>query len=240
MAGLVRRADDTVTRVQHPRGRAWRRLAIARPGARQGQSLTEFALVIPLFLILIMAIFGFGLIFQNKVALDNAVRDGARYASTQPDQLSDLSSAPENTVQGHIQNAGSISPIPNDDSHISIKYYVVDPVSGSLTQCGYYTTVNTYTASSYLTNPNYYPIYAPQTTTPSIGTFVAVNNDPGTGLPYTEQGCLYPGRVVTVSATIHYQVPVPIISSIVSAFFPGGVPMQSSTTMTLEQQCLDC
>ncbi len=240
MAGLVRRADDGVTRVQHPRGRVWRRLAIARPGARQGQSLVEFTLVVPLFLILIMAIFGFGLIFQNKVALDNAVRDGARYASTQPDQLTNTTTypAPENTVQGHIQNAGSISPIPNDDSHISIKYYVVDPVSGSLTQCGYY-TVGTYGVSTNLTNPNYYPIYLPQSATQS-GTFVAVNNDPGTGLPYTEQGCLYPGRVVTVSATIHYQVPVPIISSIVSAFFPGGVPMQSSTTMTLEQQCLDC
>jgi hypothetical protein len=46
-----------------------------------GQNLVEFALLLPILLILLMGIMQFGLIFNAYVTLNNAVREGARQAS---------------------------------------------------------------------------------------------------------------------------------------------------------------
>ena len=43
-----------------------------------GQSLVEFAMVLPLLLVLLCAIIDFGRVFQAHVTLTNAVREGAR------------------------------------------------------------------------------------------------------------------------------------------------------------------
>lgn len=45
-----------------------------------GQSMVEFALVLPILVLLVMAIIQFGIIFSAQVALTNAVREGARAA----------------------------------------------------------------------------------------------------------------------------------------------------------------
>ena len=225
MARLARRAHDWLTHGHRSSGRGGSLRATTRPRARPGQSLTEFALVVPLFMLLLLAIFGFGLIFQNKVAMDNAVRDGARLASTQPDQWTnaDTTGNPllQNTIEGRVQNSGGIAGIPNVNNAdipggsatgIGIRYSVLDQSTGATTLCGYYDA--------------------------SSGAFVAMGTDPN-GAAYTEQSCLQPGRLVTVSAIIHYTVPVPIVSGIVKAFFSGGVPIVSSATMLLEQ-CGGC
>jgi hypothetical protein len=47
----------------------------------RGQNLVEFALLLPILLILLMGIMQFGLIFNAYVTLNNAVREGARQAS---------------------------------------------------------------------------------------------------------------------------------------------------------------
>lgn len=47
----------------------------------QGQSLVEFALVLPLLAVVLFAILEFGLIITNQIELTNAVGDGARTAS---------------------------------------------------------------------------------------------------------------------------------------------------------------
>ncbi len=49
---------------------------------RQGQTLAEFAITLPILLILMFGIVEFGRIFQAWVTLQNAARTGARYAST--------------------------------------------------------------------------------------------------------------------------------------------------------------
>jgi Flp pilus assembly protein TadG len=170
----------------------------------------EFALVVPIFILLVLAIFAFGLVFQNKIAMDNAVRDGARFASTQPDKWDNNQNALQNSIQGHVQRSGGTAVILNQDptlptsngQGISITYS--DP-SGAL--CGSY----------------------------SAGGFA-----PAPSSSYTEQTCLTPGNLVTVKAAIKYVVPVPIVSAIVSKFFSGGLPIGSSTTMTLEQPCIAC
>lgn len=48
---------------------------------QKGQALVEFALVIPILLLIIMAIIEFGIMFNSYLVLTNASREGARLAS---------------------------------------------------------------------------------------------------------------------------------------------------------------
>jgi Flp pilus assembly protein TadG len=48
---------------------------------QRGQSLVEFALVIPLFLVLVFGIIDFGLGLKSWITITNAAREGARYAA---------------------------------------------------------------------------------------------------------------------------------------------------------------
>lgn len=52
--------------------------------AETGQSLPEFALIAPLFFLLIFGIIQFGILFGGQIGLSNAAREVARYASTVP------------------------------------------------------------------------------------------------------------------------------------------------------------
>jgi Flp pilus assembly protein TadG len=50
-------------------------------GRERGQALVEFALVIPIFLLILFAIIQFGLLFGGQNSLVAAVRETARYAA---------------------------------------------------------------------------------------------------------------------------------------------------------------
>lgn len=47
----------------------------------RGQALVEFALVIPIFLMLLLGILQFGIIFNNYITLTDAARAGSRVAA---------------------------------------------------------------------------------------------------------------------------------------------------------------
>ena len=53
-----------------------------RAGPRRGQTLVEFALTLPILLLLLFGVIEFGRIFQAWVTLQNAARAAARYAVT--------------------------------------------------------------------------------------------------------------------------------------------------------------
>jgi Flp pilus assembly protein TadG len=55
---------------------------------QQGQSMTEFALVLPILVILLFGVIQFGITFNNYITLTDAVRAGAR----------------KGTVSRHLQN----------------------------------------------------------------------------------------------------------------------------------------
>jgi Flp pilus assembly protein TadG len=62
----------------------------ARRRAEEGQAMVEFALVIPVLLLLVLGIIQFGILFNNYVTLTDAVRAGARQAAvsrTLPDPV---------------------------------------------------------------------------------------------------------------------------------------------------------
>lgn len=46
---------------------------------RNGQALVEFALALPLVLLLVLGVLEFGRAFQTKIVLTNAAREGAHY-----------------------------------------------------------------------------------------------------------------------------------------------------------------
>jgi Flp pilus assembly protein TadG len=68
--------NETVGRNQPVARRAWMR------GSNKGQTMMEFALIAPLFFLLIFAVMDFGRMFFVQVNLQQAVQEAARFAST--------------------------------------------------------------------------------------------------------------------------------------------------------------
>lgn len=58
--------------------------AAARRAAHNGQALVEFALVIPVFLVIVFSVIQFGMIMGGQEGVASAVREATRYASTVP------------------------------------------------------------------------------------------------------------------------------------------------------------
>jgi Flp pilus assembly protein TadG len=54
----------------------------------RGQSLVEFAIILPVFLLIGFGIFDFGLAFDASLTVSNAAREGARYGVTNPNTTS--------------------------------------------------------------------------------------------------------------------------------------------------------
>lgn len=54
------------------------------PTTERGQALVEFALIAPMFFLLLFAVIQFGFLMGGQVGLTNSVRETARYAATIP------------------------------------------------------------------------------------------------------------------------------------------------------------
>ena len=62
----------------------WSRLIrLKRKDRERGQSLAEFALLVPIFLILVFAIVDFGMGFNAWITITNSAREGARFGAVQ-------------------------------------------------------------------------------------------------------------------------------------------------------------
>lgn len=62
----------------------------SRGRERKGQALVEFALVLPLLLLIVFGVLDLGRAFYVSVVLANAAREGARYASRHPDYTAEI------------------------------------------------------------------------------------------------------------------------------------------------------
>lgn len=68
----------------------------------KGQSLVEFALIVPILLLLIMGTLDLGRLFYIKIAMQSAAREGAYYLSYNPGDTSGTITA----VQNEANNLG--------------------------------------------------------------------------------------------------------------------------------------
>ena len=64
----------------------------------KGQSIVEFALVVPLVLVLFMGVFDFGWILHQQIQMDNATRLGARRGAVGVGNTEILAKMQENTT----------------------------------------------------------------------------------------------------------------------------------------------
>lgn len=74
----------------------------------EGQALVEFALVLPLLLLLVCGIIDFGWLFYNQLSLQNACREGARYAcvhSTEIEIADKVNNKIKENLPGNLQDA---------------------------------------------------------------------------------------------------------------------------------------
>ena len=101
----------------------------------KGQSLVEFALVLPILLLIIMGVFDLGRLFYIKVALNSAAREGAYYLSYNPSDYVSATVHPDTdaAVMAELDNLG----IASDDVLITINFetpLVLEPEPGEWVQ----------------------------------------------------------------------------------------------------------
>jgi TadE-like protein len=90
--------------------------------AEEGQAMVEFALVLPILLMIVMGIIQFGILFNNYVTLTDAVRAGARQAAVSRDLPDPVAAASDRVKQS---GAGL------DETKLEITVTPYDPEDGS-------------------------------------------------------------------------------------------------------------
>jgi Flp pilus assembly protein TadG len=70
----------------------------------RGQTLVEFALILPAFLLLAVVLFDFGRGVYYYSAIHNAAREGARYGAANPLYSSGTVSADEDGMKARVEN----------------------------------------------------------------------------------------------------------------------------------------
>lgn len=93
-------------------------------GKNVAQALLEFALIVPLLLLLIMGVLDFGRAFFIKITLTNAAREGAYYLSYNPSD--------KTNCVGGVCYQGTIKAIQNEAYSIGIN---ITPADVTITNC---------------------------------------------------------------------------------------------------------
>jgi len=95
-------------------------------GSTSGQSLAEFALVLPVLLLVFMGIFEFGRFYYTRLTLQHAVREATRYAITGQTQTDPETGEP-------ISRASSIVNVILANTatlHVDLDGISIDPADG--------------------------------------------------------------------------------------------------------------
>jgi len=96
-----------------------RRFRLARLKDDSGAELIEFAIVFPIFMVVVAAILDFGFLFQRYEVVTNAAREGARMA-TLPDFASTTQDPDiRSRVRSYLTAAGLTATVPDSDIPIT-------------------------------------------------------------------------------------------------------------------------
>lgn len=93
---------------------------------RRGQSLAEFALIFPVFMLILGGIIQFGVIFWGQNTLNQVVRDTGRWAATQQGDCQGAGqSALEVLIEGTADDIASASSLVGFDGSFNVADVVV-------------------------------------------------------------------------------------------------------------------
>lgn len=154
---MTRLADRGMRSPQAPRAHQHKRCGVLRR-KQSGQGLTEFALVLPIFMLLLLIMFEFGFAYNHNLTLGLATREGARTGATLANGSTDCSGGNDpNKVDAQIvAGVQRILKSPGSDVTMSdvqsVRIYKADS-SGN--QIGSYVDVWSYTGSG--TGPDVIP-----------------------------------------------------------------------------------
>lgn len=81
-----------------------------KPGRRRGQALVEFALVVPLLLLLIVIVIDFGRALYVQTAIQNGAREGARFGSVHPQWVDNATPGLSNPDPNNVKYRASTEP----------------------------------------------------------------------------------------------------------------------------------
>jgi Flp pilus assembly protein TadG len=103
-------------------------------GSQSGQSLVEFALVLPVFIVVLFGIMEFGRLWEVTNLLTSAAREGARVAAvTEPDAARARTAAQTVLSAGNIRGATVTVTGPNGAGEISVTVsFAYTPLTGSI------------------------------------------------------------------------------------------------------------
>jgi Flp pilus assembly protein TadG len=118
--------------------------------SERGQSLTEFALALPILALLLFAVIQFGIVFNNYVTLVDATRAGARKGAVgrqQSDPAGAVSAAvhasAKNLTQGSLGVTVSSTWQPASDVTVTATYPYHISLLGMVVKSGFLTTTTT-------------------------------------------------------------------------------------------------
>jgi Flp pilus assembly protein TadG len=88
------------------------------PGRRRGQALTEFALILPILLLLVFGVFDFGRAIYAYNSISNAAREGARTAIVDQSQTGGVYTA----AQDAANQATALGLNPADPNDVLVSF----------------------------------------------------------------------------------------------------------------------
>jgi Flp pilus assembly protein TadG len=97
--------------------------AMGRFRQREGATAVEFAIVLPILLMLLFGIISMGLIYNQQLTLTQAAREGARFAATHPvdgDYFTNVEGRVIQASGGTVSAADITVCEPNGDGQVSV------------------------------------------------------------------------------------------------------------------------
>jgi Flp pilus assembly protein TadG len=118
---------------------------------QQGQTMTEFALVLPVLALILFAVIQFGIVFNNYITLTDATRAGARKAAVSrqdPNRNSAVISAVRSSASDLTSSKLSVSPPSStwqsgDDVTVTASYPYSISLLGLVVKSGSLTSTTT-------------------------------------------------------------------------------------------------
>jgi Flp pilus assembly protein TadG len=102
----------------------------------RGQDLAEYALILPIFLLVVMSIFDMGRAVYYYSALQNSVREGARYGIIYPDDITGIENVVRQKAVGlDVRGLNISTSYPTEDTiqvRATFQFQIITPIIGAL------------------------------------------------------------------------------------------------------------